>query len=115
MIIAMERNNEETDVVGAVNLEGVTTTYGLFTAVQDCVVELMETDEVVVRVDVKRLSASPTTEDLMVGFIMAPKASQSGTSQSWEVWLKKLRNRAVETRVSVKMELEAIILIGRAV
>lgn len=51
----------------------------------------------------------------MAGFIMTPKASQSGKEQSWELLLKELRARLVEAGVCVKMNLEATVLIRRAV
>jgi hypothetical protein len=114
MILYMKRTNEESEVVGALNLEGVTMTRGLFTAVQDCIVELMAAHEAVVRVDVKRLSASSTAEELMVGFIMTPKASQNGMDQGWELLLDDLRDRSVETGVRVKLKLEATVSIGKA-
>ena len=114
MILYMKRTNEESEVVGALNLKGVTMTRGLFTAVQDCIVELMAAHEAVVRVDVKRLSASSTAEELMVGFIMTPKASQNGMDQGWEVLLDDLRDRSVETGVRVKLKMEATVSIGKA-
>jgi hypothetical protein len=72
-------------------------------------------NETIVRVVVKRLSASSNSKELMAGFIMTPGASQIGKDQSWEILLANLRDRSVETGVCVKMKLEATATIGRAV
>lgn len=53
MIICIKRNNEEAETIGAFDLEGVTTTRGLFIAVQEWIEELMEAGETIVKVSVK--------------------------------------------------------------
>ena len=115
MVFSMERDNEEAEVVRAASLEGVTTTCGLFALVHDQIDEFVAAGEAIVRVGVKRHSASPTTKDLMAGFVMKPESSQSGKDQSWEMLLKEMQDRFVETGVCVRIKLEATVLVGKAV
>ena len=114
MLIYIERNDEEARGVGASNVEGVATTRSLFKAVHDHAAQLLGADEIIVRVDVKQLSALPASEELMASFMMRPKMVRSGRDQSWEHLLRGLRDRAVETGVSVEMKLKATVLIGKA-
>jgi hypothetical protein len=100
-----KRDNGETEAVRAVSLKGVTTTRGLFALVQGQVKEFMAAGEAIVRVGVKRDSASPTTRDLIAGFVMKAESSRSGKDQSWEFLPQEMRDRSVETGVGARMKL----------
>jgi hypothetical protein len=113
MILDMKRGmNEEAQSVGVLILEeGVTTTHGLFTAIQEQVGELLDADETIARVEVKGLSES-LTKDLVTDFIMTPKASVK--DRTWDLLIKGLQDDKTRSCGSRKLKLRATVFVRKA-
>jgi hypothetical protein len=105
---------EEAQSVGVLipEEEGVTTTRGLFTTIEEQVEELLAADETIDRVEVKRLSES-LTKDLVTDFIMTPNASVK--ARTWERLIKGLQDDKTGKSDSAEMKLRATVHVRKAI
>jgi hypothetical protein len=92
--------------------EGVTTTRGLFTTIEEQVGELLAADETIARVEVKPLSEA-LTKDLVTDFIMTPKASVK--DRTWERLIKGLQDDKTRNSDSAEMNLRATVYVRTAI
>jgi hypothetical protein len=92
--------------------EGVATTRGLFTTIEEQVEELLAADETIARVEVKPFSEA-LTKDLVTDFIMTPKTSVK--DRTWERLIKGLLDDKTRDSDSAEMNLRATVYVRKAI